>query len=200
MWQTIVTIVWILGGSFAMWRKQKQNYESTDILDLYTKLTFGVLVIWFIAWLSGVSFRPQWVVMVGSLVGVYWMNKKLWFDGYEWFDVLVGYGLQSWAVLTLVWTGIDRWWEVVWAGVGWLISLIVLKNYRRIRWYKSGKPGLAGLVGVGWWLVGELLVAIFNPNQIYLGSLLPRQIMAGTGVVAVIIFIIIRASLWQKKR
>ena len=105
---------------FVLWRKFRLDFEEKRILK------FGIL--------SGIIFLSlgwnirMWVGVVGVIV---FLALKRNLDFWEIGDVV--FPILS---LLIFWpTG--------------LLGMMILGTYRKFRWYKSGRPGLSGLVTVG---------------------------------------------------
>lgn len=120
-----------------------------------------------------------WVV-IAILGGVYllrkWSKKHDW-DFWEWLDYVGGWMLMVGTVVFFSW-GPEMWVY----GVGYLVSLIVVKilarNYRKIRWYTSGKPGFSGLAAIICIAVVDILADFTGDRQLYFLGITARQWLA----------------------
>lgn len=167
-------------SSFWVWRKMRGEYEEEEILTMLLGVTgVGMLAA---AW--GWKWWSLWgivVAVVATLVA--WCRRKKW-DIWEWLDVIVAASMVMGLAAAV---GSGQWMKGgrlgIFLGVGLVGLWLVAKYYRRWSWYKSGKLGLVGLAGLGWWMGLGLVIANWPASGIYWAGLL--------GVSAVI--------LWRRK-
>lgn len=96
----------------------------------------------------------------------WWLSRRNKWDFWEWADVIIPSGLLFGMVINLS-IGPGR---SVSAGgylIAWIISRIVSKNYRKLKWYLSGRIGLGGLSGILIWSLFQMVVDIWKGNGIY---------------------------------
>ena len=177
--------------NFWVWKTMRVDYAEEDILTLSLVLAGA-------AWAA--SWGWKWWGLGGVLVGVlmalvFWCRFKKW-NAWEWSDVVARSSLVMGAAVAFG----KGWWVVGSVmGVGVVVLWGLAKVYREIRWYKSGKAGLVGLVGAAWWM------------GVWMG-LAPRQIskvyLAAWVLVGLAVAIYLRSGhkfsgsllLWPKKR
>lgn len=128
--------VWLVVGIilftvfvFILWRKFRLDYGEREIM------TFGILGgLAFVA--LGLGFRI-WAGLLGMMTVLFLFVKKHRWDGWEIWDTIMpilGLFLGVW------------YWPFGFSG---LLGLWVYGNFRKFGWYKSGRPGLAGLMTFG---------------------------------------------------
>ena len=152
-------------SSFWVWRKMRGEYEEEGILTMLLGVTgAGILAA---AW--GWKWWTLWGVVVAVVaVLVMWCRQKKW-DTWEWLDEIVA---ASMVIGLTAAVGSGQWMMGIFLGVGLVGSWLAAKYYRRWSWYKSGKLGLVGLMGLGWWMVSGLVIANWQTSAIYLAGLL----------------------------
>ena len=152
-------------SSFWVWRKMRGEYEEEGILTMLLGVTgAGILAA---AW--GWKWWSLWGVVVAVVaVLVMWCRQKKW-DTWEWLDEIVA---ASMVIGLTAAVGSGQWMMGIFLGVGLVGSWLAAKYYRRWSWYKSGKLGLVGLMGLGWWMVSGLVIANWQTSAIYLAGLL----------------------------
>lgn len=173
---------------FWVWKKMRVDYEEEDILTL-------CLVLVGAAW--GLSWGMQWWGLGGILAGVVlalvlWCRYKKW-NGWEWSDVIARASLVMGAVLV---AGTRQWVVAAILAVGVAALWGLAKIYRKIRWYKSGKTGLVGMIGLAWWVGVWMALAPWQMYKVYL---------AGWVLVMLAVTIYLRSGhkfseIWPKKR
>lgn len=175
----VIGFVW---GSFLIWRKMREDYLETDILTLQLLLVaVGAVVAGGWRWWSVGGI----LLAVAATLAV-WCKKKKW-DFWEWLDIVTQASLIL-GLMTVL--GVGQWISSLELFVGLWISALVNKYYRRWRWYRSGKRGLVGLIGLLWWMGVWIGIALAQrqPLKLYwLGSAI--------GVIIALITTII----WRKK-
>lgn len=162
-WFGISLAVGYLWASFVLWRAMRVDYEQEEILSLTVWLAV-------LAWLGSGIWAWWWDIktvgggLVGMMVGLLWWcrGKKKW-DFWEWLDNVAWVSLGVGALGSLGW-GPDG---VISGGmlvVGLGVGKWVWNNYRKFRWYTSGKPGFSGIFALGWW---GIVIAIGRPDGVY---------------------------------
>lgn len=173
---------------FWVWRTMRADYDEEDIL------TLG-LILAGVAW--GLSWGMKWWGLGGILAGVVlalvlWCRLKKW-NVWEWSDVVARASLMMGAILVV---GTRQWLPAVMLVVGVAALWGLAKTYRKIRWYKSGKTGLVGIIGLAWWMGAWMALAPWQMYKVYL---------AGWILVALAVAIYLRSGhkfseIWPKKR
>lgn len=121
------------------------DYKEERVLAFTLFWALGVL---FGGWLGLVLNMAVWGGLVGGLLVLVVFARVCRWDGWDFLDatILLGYGygiLYFGFVQNLI--------GVFGALFGGLLVFLTHRLYRSWRWYKSGKLGLSGLVGVGFW-------------------------------------------------
>ncbi len=155
--------------SFVLWRRMREDYKEEDILTFSIFATLAALI---------ASLGWRWWSIGGFLITIWvavylWCKKKGW-DYWEWLDLLLPLSLivgiigsVSWGPQLLLPAGILL--------VGYLLLVLFRSTYRSLRWYKSGRMGFVGLVGMIWWNIVWILIAKWQPSNVYLGGLKLEQ-------------------------
>lgn len=150
-------------ADFVLWKKLREEYRDEEIL----RFSIFVLVFGIIGYLFRKYFEGSGIVLSVVLGTYVWCKNNKW-EFWELFDVLT-------PVAVFVWFGIT--FKIFALGLLFLL-LLVKSNYRKFRWYKSGKMGLVGLSGVLIYGLYEIGVAFSRQSGIYLGSLRINQIVS----------------------
>lgn len=175
-----------VGVSFSLWRRMRPEYEQEKILSLFLVvfLSFmggGILGGWLVdgrwSWWSGLGVLTGILALVRITSGLKW-------DVWEWWDELVQTGLGWGTVINLL---EGKWLNAIFLCCGVIFVKWINNNYRKFRWYISGRLGLVGLAGVTWWLGSLLVVAFFEPGKIYWFGLTPNFWLAISGIPIVIV-------------
>ena len=151
-------------SSFWVWRKMRGEYDQEEIFTMLLGVTgVGILAAWGWKWWS------LWGMVVAVVaVLVMWCRQKKW-DIWEWLDVIARASMVMGLTAAV---GSGKWIMGIFLGVGLVGSWLAAKYYRRWSWYKSGKLGLVGLVGLGWWMGLGLVIANWPASGIYWAGLL----------------------------
>jgi hypothetical protein len=218
MWPVIinlggVSITWfglVMGLSFVifsfiLWRKMRVDYKEEDILTFTIFLALvGILA----------SIGWKWWSVGGVLITIWsavylWSKKKEW-DFWEWLDLLLPLSLLIGAIASAAY-GVKYLWATGILLTGYFILALLRKSYRKIGWYKSGKMGFVGMAGIIWWNVAWILVANWQPSNVYFGGLKLEQWIGIWSIVAAAVCIYLRGGrkvtqdwkyftkLWQPK-
>jgi len=140
--------------SFFVWRRQRWDFLQQDIFELTGLLWLAVGI----GTLGGVYVS----VAMGVVTTFWWCKRKKW-NFWEWSDEL--------GPLSLLVISVGQLNPIVAVGVP--MALWVRENFKKIRWYKSGRLGLAGLTALGWWGMAEFLVAIWRRHGLYWKDTIP---------------------------
>lgn len=160
---------------FVTWRALREDYTSESIFSSSFTIIIGALVGGIIASALGHSlgasrlFSPRgmwfWGGSIGLVSAFFYVLKRY---NIRFFELV-----ETTSIGGLIWLATLSLFEAVriknsTAGIlfGILFLLIILffflqKNYRRFRWYKSGKIGLAGLVTLALFFLVRAILAIF---------------------------------------
>lgn len=167
--------------NFWVWRSKRSDYDEEGILGLWLWL---IIVAWIASW-GFIWWGVGGMLLAVVLAMIIWCRKHKW-DAWEWSDVMLrsslvlggGVSLAKglWIVSLALWLGVAAVW-------------LVARTYRQWRWYKSGKMGLAALVGGIWWMGVWMLLAQRQLIQVYL---------AGLSIIAIGVVIYLRSG-WRKK-
>lgn len=205
-WFGIGLAVAFVMASFVIWRRMRADYAEEDILTFTVFLAVVTLL---------ASLGWKWWSIGGVLVTVWvsvflWMRKQSW-DFWEWLDTLLPVSLAVGFIAVLAW-GRDYWVAAVLLGLGWAAIMGIKKIYRSFAWYTSGRMGFVGIVGIMWWAIVWMLIAKWQPSNVYWGGLKLEQWMGMWIIVASLVAIYLRGGrkvthdwkkflhLWQKKR
>jgi len=196
-------IVALLWPSFYIWRKLRSDATSNEIFEftLYLfamVLSGGVLAHFLDEGKLGISGWGS--VVVGVFALLWWCRRKKW-DFWEHFDWLSVLGILAW-----FWGGLAYGPGAATGIAGALVSLLVVgivrSNYRRFRWYPSGRMGIVGLICLVCWSLYEISVAMVGNHKVYWGGLTAGQIVAAWVLAYVIVAIYLRGGgklLWTKR-
>lgn len=169
--KTVMLLVLWLGVIFMLWRKFRLDISERQIFS------FGL---WTAIFAIGIGFYMRiWIGVLGVIVVLAYFSQKNNWDGFEVFDYLMPIFMVFLAIA-------DFGWEFFLIAI---LGFLVNANFRKIRWYKSGKPGLAGsivllLLGIylviygfktnfidqmaGIWLLTGALVSIYLRSKLKL--------------------------------
>jgi hypothetical protein len=166
-WWVIVAILGTIISSFYWWRTMRIDYEEEKIFGgtLGMILLMGLIGVGssLITKTVGVEVGFLWIM---GLVFWWWICIKQHWDFWEWLDVLVPSGLLLGVFISLAIGPVRFIYAGVYFGV-WLINRWVAVNYRKIKWYESGRIGFSGMVGIFGWSLSEMVVEIWKGNGIY---------------------------------
>ncbi|OGC98986.1 hypothetical protein A2W16_00025 [Candidatus Amesbacteria bacterium RBG_16_48_31] len=175
-------VVW---SGFSIWRQTRFEFDQEKVLSLIVSLGW-----WFAAGsIAGrylISRDFGWWVWGGIILSGWtlrrWCRINQW-DFWEWFDLVAGVYLGAGVLASLI-LGLGNWYYALVFASGWVIAGWTARNYRKIRWYKSGKPGMVGLVSLMWSAAGIIVVALLKPGNIYWVGLSPEQWISAWILVA----------------
>lgn len=155
-------IVFII-ADFVLWKKLREEYKDEEILRLTIYIMmFGIAGYYLRYYLEGSG------ILLAVVLALYLWSKRNKWEFWEILDIVA-------PILMFVWFGVT----FMFVALGALAVLIFVKgNYRKFRWYKSGKMGLVGLTGILLYGLYEIGVAFSGQSGIYLGSLKISQIVS----------------------
>jgi hypothetical protein len=196
-----LAIGWI---SFVVWRKMRMDYEEEQILSLAMLMAVGMVGAGIAANLIvyGQLGLVRGVAMVMGIDILWWWCRRKSWDFWEWLDVWTGWGLFLLMIWSLIW-GPERFAYALGYGLAWIITLIAAANYRKFRWYKSGRVGFVGLFALMMWSGTEIVVAMVRRVGIYWGGLTPEQWFAVWILTASVVNLYLRSGrkmAWRTKR
>lgn len=182
--------------SFVLWKNLRADYGEDEVLTLTCILGLTALI-------GGYLLRlHEWGAIFPSLlVLIWWCKKYKWHTG-DWLDILVTGGLAISAVAFLV---VDRSNLLlsVSLGLSFLITVVCKKYYRGWTWYKSGKPGFVGLVGLMLWSISRIGIAFGGTRAVYLWGLSVDQWIGVWTLTTASIVLYLRSGhklIWQNKK
>jgi len=165
-WIRVLIMSWGVLAVYRIWRTLWREYAKEELVALAWLLGIVVTMIvgWDLTW-QGVGVGAVVGIGLTALVSRIW-RWNFWYLGddlvYWWATTLLG--------LELIVAGIGAG-PLIWVMVVgkylllYLLAAFVRKNYRRWRWYGSGKKGIVALC---WWLGWMVLTAGFGG---YLGDM-----------------------------
>lgn len=202
----MAVMFWVV--SFLVWRRMNRDYEEEKIFMLLVVMMVAGIVSSYV-W-SWVIYREWGTSLYGAILGVVaglwlWCKSNNW-NFWEWADVVGGIFLPMMAVGGLAWgpAGLTRFAGAVLLG---LVAVGLTDNYRKFRWYKSGRVGFGALVSAGAVCLLELIVAFVETGAVYFGGLTVRQWVAAVFLTVCLVLIYLRSgrkasedlqSLWQR--
>lgn len=168
----------------------EENILAWTLLMVVSMAVGGSVVYWLVY--RGFGFWAAAAIVIGVYVLGKWSHKHNW-DFWEWLDYVGWWVLVMGTVAFLSWGP-----DTLWYGVGYLAGVvgvgILAKNYRKIRWYMSGKPGFTGLVALIWIAVVEIGVAFAGGDNKYLIGVSVRQWLAAWLLTASIVVLYLRGK------
>ena len=198
--------VLIFGFGFGLWRKMRSEYESEKILEL----ELLVFVNWLFWGLAAYLFLKRQVGLYewSGFLGAFWatwrvINRFDW-DFWEWLDALMPRLVAlSGIVYVILRPSLRGLTEGIVMMIIWLGLWVVLKKYRSFRWYKSGKMGVTGLLGILAWAIVQIVVAGGRPSEIYWWDISLSQVVCGFVISITLVSLYLRSgrkiNLWQTK-
>jgi hypothetical protein len=197
MWPTLVSlrgvpITWwglfwitaIIWASFVIWRKMREDNISEEIFSLTVWLAAAALV--------GRAADSMGVAVATVAVLWWWCRRKEW-DFWESLDFLAVVGLWLWLGGSLAW-GPGAKWDLSAAVLGIILAWYIRENYRKFRWYASGKVGLVGLFSLLFFSLSQEMIALFTPTNVYWEGLTINQLIASWVIAFSLVAIYIRSG------
>lgn len=193
-------------ANFWVWRRMREEYEGQVILGIWIKLVLagaigGMGLHWLVYRSGGIWI---WGVILGSGGALLWMARGGYLDFWEWVDAIVGGWMWGGVLVS---AGGERWTEALGYTLGIVVSGYVRANFRKWRWYESGKSGVAGLIGL-MWAAGVWIAVAKNPKPgLYWSGLELTQWVGVWAIVAIGVTVYLRggrrttkdlSSIWQK--
>lgn len=176
-----------VAASFFLWRTLRDDYPEEEILSLTILLTLGAILgarivfllsSWEIlfqptAWFNFRAFggfSPLGAILAAFLLVSFWTKKKSW-DFWQIADVLVSAFL---AVLVLLGVGLALSADgkfilsfLFLSCFSLILSFVLVKNYRKFIWYKSGKPGFSACLSLAFFFAGWSLLEFVFAKSVY---------------------------------
>lgn len=205
MWITYIrwalTAILIVGFCFSWWRRLRAEQKQETIYEL---MSWVILAAAAAGVLGYKLIYRQWGWWEGSgvlagLAAVAIACRKTEGDFWEWLDMLA-FIVMAWAgALTLVW---GQYLKAELMAAGLIFLWIVKRTYRNWRWYKSGRPGAIGMVGLVWWGITQVAVAFLQPNKLYWGELTADQWVGSWILAAACVGLLQRSGIkiWHKTK
>jgi hypothetical protein len=167
-----------------MWRRLREDFTYDDVFTFTLWLAAAVLL--------GQKGDSMGVIALSAGALWWWCRKKEW-DFWELIDFVSVVGLWLWFGSSLAW-GPGAVWDTISALLGILLAWYIRNNYRRFRWYISGKLGLVGLFVLLYFSVSQVVIAIFLPTKVYWGSLTLNQLIAAWVIAFSVVAIYLRSG------
>ena len=199
-----ICFVWI---SFVLWRRMRSDYEEEQVLGLTATMAVSAIGGAYLAGIAELAVGQTriWGTVVMVVLVLWWWCKKNKWNFWEWLDEV-----GRWSLVVLILGGLG-WGPKGWVYaslnlIGFLLVNLISKTYRRIKWYRSGKLGIVGLVAIGWWAVVEIAVAKYWRPDVYLPTS-PGFVLPIVTLMTIVVGIYIRSGhtlmddlteLWQK--
>lgn len=102
----------------------------------------------FFGWAAGFTGLIVWGGLLGGLLTTIVFCKVFRWDVWDWLDVTL---LLSFGLGVIYYSFFGNWISILLAAIGGVVVFITHRMYRRWGWYKSGKLGLSGLIGLAYW-------------------------------------------------
>lgn len=189
----ILTVVAFFFASFIAWRILKEDYNEEDILSFVVWLLVFALIFGRLAYIAGnfLDFHfslPKWflwtqypgISLPGVFIGAiffswYWTKKKNWN-----FWIVVDGLTPAWLIFLFVTslssflTDLNQLFLVKFALLvtTFFAYFFLFQNFRKIRWYKSGKPGFIGCSSIIFYGLGLAALDFYYGTEVYLNTLL----------------------------
>ena len=170
----VVNCIWV---SFFLWRTLRIDYVESKVLIFSFMWMVAVLVAGRLGYLAGI---PIWSgLLAGGVVSVLFSRRFRW-DLAEVWDLTI---LSSWGFGVWLFVLLHDWLYVVLCIVLMLVLFVLKQTYRKWRWYKSGKNGLVGCMGVIFWSLLIIWHDFWQMNvNIWIGA-----VLIGISVVAILL-------------
>lgn len=187
-------------ASFLLWRNLKEEYQEEEILNFTILIVLCGLIFTRIFFILGhigeVGLDPaKWFLwnnypgfsLPGGFIGIalfanWWSRVKKW-NRILIFDQLAVAGLSGLSLISLgvfLSTGLFDSLLYFLANLAvFLMTLIVMKSYRKLIWYKSGKPGFTASFATGLFFLLTGLVDFYSGNTVYLDIALSTVLATG---------------------
>jgi len=166
-WWVLTAGVGILLTSFFWWRSMRLDFEEERIFGGTIGLVSLIGLIGLIEFLVIKTIKIEmgglWILGLGFW---WWLCFKNKWDYWEWLDLLVPTGLLFGVGINLS-IGTSRFVYAAGYFLVWIINRIIAKNYRKMKWYLSGRIGISGLAGILFWSLFQMVVEIWSSNGIY---------------------------------
>jgi prolipoprotein diacylglyceryltransferase len=195
-WWVVYLILAILWSSFILWKRLREDYPDEEIFSFNVILVFmvmaGALAGGWLEW-GKIGAISGWGMVITGVSALWqWCNKKKW-DFWEMADFLAILSLWMWFLGSLAWGPAAKW-GVISAAVGILVISLIKNNYKKIRWYKSGKVGLTGLMAICYFSVVQISLAMVVQPKVYWDGLTASQWVSSWTVAFGLVGIYLRAG------
>lgn len=182
---------------FFFWKRLREDYSSLAIFSVVFYITLTGAVLGVAARYGLTRLIPSttvftssglwfWTAVIGGMIGLIVSIYKFKLRFFETFEAAV-LGLFYWLAFIFLGDGLANSSLVSLIGAGLVCVLIfvfyfVSKNYRKLTWYKSGRIGIAGLVGAILFFGLRVAVALTFPYVLsFVGKF--DALLSGTVVV-----------------
>jgi len=183
---------------YLLWRRLKEDYKREDVISA----AFLILIADYLGFLLAKYLLPGWwfwVCLVFSFSALYFSSRKFKIKIFEAIDAYV---FSSFSLLTMYLLQLLISDPSLVLGLTFLVSLIfvaaflvVNANYKRFRWYKSGRVGFTGIAISALFFLTKGVIALFADGVVLFSGVV-EPYLAFT-LVAVCVFIIYRLSRTQ---
>ncbi len=195
-WWWLYVLTALVSSSFLIWRRLREDYPDEEIFTFNVfVLAAGIAGALAAGWLERGYFGAfsGWGMFVTGTAAIWqWCKRKKW-DFWDLSDYLAVLSMWLWLLGSLA-LGPERKLDMGFAAGGIIILSGVKNNYRKFRWYKSGKVGLTGLIGVLYFCAAEISVAMLSPIKVYWGGLTAGQWISSWTAAFTLVGIYIRAG------
>ncbi len=195
-WWGIYLISALVISSFSIWRKMRSDFTSDEIFGFTLNLVFGLTVGCLIGSVIETGRLPglsAWGIVIGGWWALRrWCTMNKW-DFWELFDWSALFGLWLWFWGSIFY-GFGARFALAGSFAAIMVTWIVRKNYRKFRWYPSGKDGIVGLFSVLAFAVYEIVAAIINPVRVYWWGLTLSQTIAAWVIAICLVIMYLRGG------
>lgn len=195
-WWGIYLVFGSVISSFLIWRKMRSDFSNDEIFGFTLNMMFGVVAGCMIGSVIETGRLPGlsgWGITLGGWWALRrWCAKQKW-DFWELFDWIALSGLWLWFLGSMFY-GYEARLALVGSFTGIMMTWVVRKNYRKFRWYPSGKDGIIGLFSVLVFAIYEVVVAVINPVSIYWWGLTLSQTIAAWVIAICVVTMYLRGG------
>ena len=195
-WWMIYLVLAFIWSSFIIWKRLREDYTDEEIftfnLFLMAWITAGALAGGWAEWGRPGAVSGWGMIITGVSALWQWCNRKKW-DFWEISDFLAILALWMWLFGSLAW-GPGAKWGFVAATIGILLISLIKNNYKKFRWYKSGRVGLTGLSALLYFCAAQISIAMVIQPKVYWGGLTAGQWVSSWIAAFVLVAVYLRAG------
>jgi hypothetical protein len=195
-WWMVYLITAMFWSGFVIWKRMKEDFQNDEIF------TFNfILVIWIVAgalaggWLEwgGFGLISGWGMVITGVAALWqWCMRYKW-DFWELADFLAILALWMWLLGSIAW-GPEAKWGAGGAILGIILISLVKNNYKKFRWYKSGRVGITALAAICYFSAAQISIAMALPVKVYWGGLTASQWVSAWSMAFALVGIYLRAG------